>query len=100
MRWLFLFPFYFFGAVSLLLLLLIACRVTRIPARLRVVANLAASGAALGVLVPVLTGWLTLADFTLVRMLALAGVSLLLAAADRVLARPLAHPLDAEMRQL
>lgn len=100
MRWLFLFPFYFFGAVALLLSLLTLCRIARIPARLRLLANLAAGISALATLVPVLAGWVSLADFTVVRMLLLALASLALAAIDRLLGRPLPHPLDAEMRQL
>lgn len=93
-------PFYFFGAISSLLLLILLCRLGRLPVRVHTLAVTAASASLIGVALPLLAGLTDLHAYTAPRMLGLAATSLLLAALDTGLRSALPLHLDEELEEL
>jgi hypothetical protein len=93
-------PYYFFGALCALLLLILISR----TARLRVSLNLVSTTAVvLGigfVTVPILTGCLSLKDYTVGRMFPLVGATCLLALLDAIVQPALSLPLDKDLQDL
>lgn len=100
MHALILIPYYFFGAISLLMVLITLCRIVRLPVPAHRLAVAAASASLIGVAVPLLAGLTDLHDYTVLRMAALVAVSLVLAGLDTALRRVLPSHLDEELEKL
>ncbi len=100
LHWLVLFPYYFFTALTLFLVLSIACRVVGAKSS----ANPLATGAiVLGLIataLPLLSGWTHLADYSWQGMVALLVASLLLATVDTFLKSGFPLPLDEELEDV
>ena len=99
-HWLLLIPYYFFGALGTLLVLILLGRITRVKVSLNL---LATTSVILGlglVSAPILVGWIGLADYTVKRMILLAAATCLLALFDAVVQPRLSLPLDGELEQL
>jgi hypothetical protein len=99
-HWFFLIPFYFFGALTAFLVLVLLSRLGRFAVPINFVAMAAVAIGLAGVLVPPLTGLARVDDYTLGGMLSLAALSILLAYVDSVLEPRLPLPLDRAMREL
>lgn len=97
MRWLILFPYYFFGAMALMAFFMVLCRLLRIKTDINVVVGTAMS-LAVGLLVAALAfGGVQLAMLKVVPLLVLGAASMLLAGVDAALARVLPLPLDKDL---
>jgi len=99
-HWLLLIPFYFFSALASLLVLVLVSRATRLRAS---ISTLATAAVVLGLAfasVPILTGWLQLADYTVGRMFILVAFTGVLTLVDTLLRPSLPLPLDKELQEL
>lgn len=100
LHWLIVIPFYFFAALSLFFALSIPCRIVRAKVGANALATSAALTAVLTAVLPVVAGWIPLAAYTTLRMIALGLASFVLAAIDTVLMPRLGLPLDDELRDV
>lgn len=100
LHWLILFPYYFFTAVSLYLLLVLACRVVRAQASANPLAMTAAISAVILTALPLLTGMTRLAQYRWQGLVALLAISAILATLDAALAGSLKLPLDNELEDI
>lgn len=98
MRWLLLIPFYVFTAIGVFLVLSMLCRVLRLKLSANALAVTAVISGVLFVMLPLIEG-ITLADYTGMRLLALAGVTFVLAALDTLLEPLLPLPIDRELAE-
>lgn len=100
LHWLILIPFYFFGALGLLLASMATARVLR----LRVSVNPLVVGAVLAsmalLVVPLAAGWASIDDYSGLALLALVLVTFVVAALDTLLEPLLPLPLDKELNEL
>jgi hypothetical protein len=93
-------PYYFFGALSLLLLMMVLARLLRLKVKVNPLVMIAVLVSALGVALPLITGWADITDYS-GRILLLIGVdSFILAAVDTWLESRMPLPLDQELRAL
>ena len=100
LHWLVLFPYYFFTAVCLYLLLTLICRVVRAGVSANPLAITAVVAAVLATATPLLGGGTRLAQYSWQGLVVLLAVSAILATLDAVLAGPLKLPLDAELEDI
>lgn len=100
LHWLILIPYYFFTAVTAYLAFALICRAVRSRvsanpvAMAAVVTSLALTG------IPLLAGWLTIANYNWRGLVGLLAVSACLATADALLKGSLPLPLDAELEDV
>lgn len=100
LHWLILFPYYFFGALSLLLLMMVVARLLRLKVKVNALVMTAVLVSLVAVALPLITGWAGIEDYS-GRLLFLVGVdSFLLAAVDVALESRLPLPLDKELQAL
>jgi hypothetical protein len=100
LHWLILVPFYFFSALSLLLLMMVLARLLRMNIKVNTLVTTAVLVALVGVAVPLVVGWAEIEDYS-GRILLLIGVdSFILAAVDTWLESRFPLPLDRELRAL
>jgi hypothetical protein len=99
-HWLLLIPYYFFGALGALLLLILLSRTARLHLSLNLLSTTAVVLAIGSVTVPILTGCLSLRDYTVSRMLLLVGTTCVLALLDALVQPALSLPLDKELQDL
>lgn len=99
-HWLLLIPYYFFGALASLLVLILLTRLARLRPSISLLATVSVGLGIAGVTVPLLTGCLGLADYTVRRVFALVAATCVLALLDACLQPLLASPLDTELREL
>jgi hypothetical protein len=100
LHWLILIPFYFFGALTCLLLFILLTRILRLSISINVIASTAVAIGLGFVIIPLLVGWVELRDYTARRMLILAVASLLLAALDVLLKERVPLSLDRDLDEL
>lgn len=100
LHWLILFPYYFFTAVSLYLLLTLVCRVVRAGASANPLAMTAALSAVVLTALPLLAGMTRLAQYSWQGLVALLAINFVLATVDAVLAGSLKLPLDSELEDI
>ncbi len=98
MRWLLLIPFYVFTAIGVFLVLSMLCRILRLKLSANALAITSVAAGIAFVLLPLLEG-ITLADYSGLRLLALAGVTFLLATLDTLLEPLLPLPIDRELSE-
>jgi hypothetical protein len=100
LHWLILFPYYFFGALSLLLLMMVVARLLRLQVKVNALVMIAVIVSIVSVALPLIAGWAEIGDYS-GRMLLLIGVdSFILAAIDAALESRLPLPLDQELQAL
>jgi hypothetical protein len=99
-HWLILVPFYFFGSLAALPLLIVVCRLLRLKASINVLVGMAIALSVAGIAVPLACDWVDLVSFRGGPMLVLGVLSMLLAAVDAALVNALPLPLDQELRDL
>ena len=99
-HWLLLIPYYFFAALSCLLLLLPAARLVRARISINALATTAVVLGLLLTLLPLLSGWTTMTNYTVTRLFLLACATVLLAVLDTALQSILPLPLDRELEEL
>lgn len=100
LHWLIVVPFYFFGALSLLLALMVVARLLRLKVKANTLVMVAVTVAIVGVALPLIAGWANIQEYS-GRILLLVGVvSFILAAIDTWLGSRLPLPLDQELRAL
>lgn len=99
-HWILLFPYFFFGSVTTLLVLILATRLTRAPLRLRLLSVCSAFTSLSAISLSFLVGGAEMSDFTVRRMFALAAISFVVAIVDYLAARVLHHPIDEELAAL
>ena len=100
LHWLIVVPFYFFGALSLLLLFMVVARLLRLKVKVNTLVTTAVLLAMVGVAVPLVADWAEIDDYS-GRILLLIGIeSFILAAIDTLLESRLPLPLDQELRAL
>lgn len=100
LHWLILFPYYFFTAVCLFLLLSLTCRVLRAGVSANPLATTAAVAAAVAAILPLAVGWTRLAQYSWQGLVALLAASAVLATVDAALSTSLKLPLDAELEDV
>ena len=93
-------PYYFVGALAVLPLLMLLCRLVRAKVSINALAGTAIGVTVAVIAVPLVCGWLDIRAFTGRPLLLLLIASLLLAALDAALAECLPLPLDTELRDL
>jgi hypothetical protein len=100
LHWLILFPYYFFGALSLLLLMMVVARLLRLKVKVNALVMIAIIVSLVTVAFPLIVGWADIGDYS-GRILLLIGVdSFILAAVDAALESRLPLPLDQELQAL
>ncbi len=100
LHWMIVIPYYFFGALALLLLMMVLTRLVRAKLSINSLV-MAAVTVSLGLMVlPLIVGWATLAEYTTRQLVILAAVSFALAAVDVLLQTWLPLPLDRELEEL
>jgi len=99
-HWLLLIPYYFFAALSCLLVLLPAARLARARISINALATTAVALGLLLTLLPLLGGWTTTANYTVARMFLPVAATVLLAVLDTALQPLLPLPLDRELEEL
>jgi len=100
LHWLIVIPFYFFGALSLLLALMVVARLLRLKVKANTLVMIAVTVSIVGVALPLVAGWAEIHDYSGRIMLLIGVVSFLLAAADTLLEPRLPLPLDQDLRAL
>jgi len=93
-------PYYFFGALAALPLLMIVCRVIRLKVPIHVLVGIAIASSVGGIALPLILDLVDLQAFTARPMLLLGLASFVLAAIDGLLEPVLPLPLDKELQQL
>jgi hypothetical protein len=92
-------PFYFFAALSTFLVLALVSRILRLQVGANTLATTAVILAVAVVAVPLFLDWIDLAHLNGRRLLALGGISVLLAAIDTLLQRLLPLPADRDLAE-
>lgn len=100
LHWFILFPYYFFGSLAALPLLIIICRVLRLKASINALVGSAIALSIVGIAVPLACDWIDLASLRGGPMLVLGVLSMLFAAVDAALLKALPLPLDQELQDL
>ncbi len=100
LHWFILIPFYFFGSLAALPLLIVVCRLLRLKLSINALVGTAIVLSIAGIVIPLALDWVDLSAFRGRQMLALGVFSLLLAALDAALVRVLPLPLDRELQDL
>ena len=100
LHWLILFPYYFFTALSLFLLLLVICRVVRAEVSANPLSMTAVVAAVVLTAAPLVSGATSISDYSWPGLVFLLVVSLVLATIDAVLKSSLAVPIDAELEDV
>lgn len=97
LHWLILIPYYFFGAMAVLTLLVVLTRVTRIKASINTLVGIAIATSAFDLIFLLGSGMLQIDDFTGLPMLVIGLTSFVLATIDFLLRKSLPLPLDEEL---
>ena len=100
LHWFILVPFYFFGSLAALPLLIIVCRLLRLKASINALVGIAIALSVGGIVIPLACDWVDLVAFRGGPMLALGVLSMVLAAVDAALLHVLPLPLDQELQDL
>lgn len=100
LHWLILVPFYFFGTLAILPLLIVITRLLRLKVSINALVGTAIALSIAGIAVPLACDWIDLVSFRGRGMLALGVLSMVLAAVDAALANLLPLPLDQELQDL
>jgi len=100
LHWFILIPFYFFGSLAALPLLIVVCRLLRLKVSINALVGMAIALSVAGIAVPLACHWVDLTSFRGGPMLVLGVLSMLLAAVDAALANALPLPLDQELQDL
>ncbi len=100
LHWFILVPFYFFGSLAILPLLIIIARLLRLKVSINTLVGTAIALSLAGIIVPLACDWIDLVSFRGRGMLALGVLSVLLAAVDAALVNALPLPLERELREL
>jgi hypothetical protein len=100
LHWFILVPFYFFGSLAILPLLIIIARLLRLKVSINTLVGTAIALSLAGIIVPLACDWIDLVSFRGRGMLALGVLSMLLAAVDAALMQALPLPLDQELQDL
>ena len=95
-----LFPYYFFGALATLLVLMIVSRVLRLGVSINVLVGLAIVVGVLGLAIPLAADLFDLHDLGGKPMLVLAASTFVLAGVDVLLAKALPLRLDDELKEV
>ncbi|MBI3783588.1 MAG: hypothetical protein HY270_09315 [Deltaproteobacteria bacterium] len=95
-----LFPYYFFGALTILLLSMIVSRVLRLGVSINVLVGIAIAAGILGLAIPLAADVFDLHQLGGKPMLVLAASTFVLAAVDAVLAKVLPLALDTELKEI
>jgi len=93
-------PYYFFGALTSLFVLMIISRVLRLSVSINVLVGMAIVIGVFSLIIPLATDMFDLAHLSLKPMLVLATASFLLAAVDVLLRKVLPVRLDDELREI
>ena len=99
-HWLLLIGYYFFAALTCLLVLMLLGRVLRASVTINTLVMGAIGVSLIAIVLPLLLGWARLADYTGARLLLLGLSTFVLAALDVALQRWLPLPLDRELEEL
>ena len=99
-HWFILIPFYFFGSLAALPLLIIAARLLRLKVSINVLVGSAIALSLAAIVIPLACDWVDLVWFRGRQMLALGVLSMVLAAVDAALMTALPLPLDNELQDL
>jgi hypothetical protein len=97
LHWLIIVPYYFFGALSLLSALVVACRLLRLKVSINFLVMTSIITTLLALAVPLTFDWVDVDSFTGRGAAALLIGSFLFAGIDAVLKRWLSLPLDEEL---
>ena len=100
LHWFILIPFYFFGSLAALPLLIVICRLLRLKVSINALVGTAIALSIAGIAIPLACDWVDLTAFRGRQMLALGVLSMLLAAIDAALVSALPLPLDKELQEL
>ncbi len=100
MHYLILIPYYFFGALTLTLLLIVTCRLVRRSMPIAVVVSAGVLGTVAGLFVTLSTYHISIDHFRFWPLLGLVAASFLLAAVDAALQRRRPLALDREIEGL
>jgi hypothetical protein len=100
LHWFVLIPFYFFGTLAALPLLMVVCRLLRLKVSINTLVGTAITLSVAGIALPLLCDWVELAAFRGRYMLLLGVISLLFAAVDAAMVEVLPLPLDQELQDL
>jgi hypothetical protein len=100
MHWLILIPYYFFGALTVLAFLMLACRLLRLGVGMGTIAATAVGVVIASLVIVLAFDVVDIHDFTFLPMLGLFALSLLFAGVDAMLATSLPLPLDDELEQI
>lgn len=100
LHYLILVPYYFFGAITLTLAIIVLCRLVRLTLPVSVVVSIGVLGTVAGLFVTLSTYHVSIDDFRFLPLLAIFVVSLLLAGVDHALRQRLPLPLDKEIEGL
>lgn len=97
LHWLILFPYYFFGALTLLGVLLLIARLTRLEIAINTLVTTAMVVSLVTLIVPLVFGWVGIGSFTGLGVAMVLVASFVVAAIDAFLYRSLPLPLDEEL---
>ncbi len=97
LHWLILIPYYFFGTLAVLTLLVLLTRVTRIKTSINTLVGIAIASTVFDLVFVLSTGMLKIDHFTAGPMLAIGGASFVFAFIDFLLRKSLPLPLDEEL---
>ena len=100
LHWFILVPFYFFGTLAVLPLLIVISRLLRLKVSINTLVGLAIALSIAGIVVPLACDWVDLVSFRGRQMLALGVLSMLFAAVDAALLKALPLALDQELQDL
>jgi hypothetical protein len=100
LHWLILIPYYFFAALTTLLLLTVLSRLLRVRAGANRLVMIAIGLSLISVITPLLIGVADITDYEGKGFVALALASFLLAGIDTLLAPRLSMPFDEELQNL
>lgn len=100
LHWLIVIPFYFFGSLAALPLLIVICRLLRLKVSINTLVGAAIALSIAGIVIPLAADWVDLTALRGRQMLALAVLSMLLVAVDAALVNALPLPLDKELQDL
>ena len=100
LHWLILIPFYFFGSLAALPLLILIARLLRLKVSINALVGIAIAISIAGLAIPLACDWVDLVSLRGRHLLLLGGVSLVLAAIDAAMVKVLPLPLDQELQDL
>lgn len=100
MHWLVLIPCYFFAAMTLLGLFMLAARLVRLAAPINWLVGAAIAGALAVIVLPLAAGLVELRQVSLPAVLLLAAASFVAVGLDAAVSRLLPLPLDRDLEQL